>query len=231
MIYAASGAMQIHTATGRWLVPPSLAVWVPPLVPHRIEVITDAELWLIYWSPQATVRWAPLGLVERAFALRVTPLLRELLRAASLVDVNSTRLELTVRLILQELRTASDAPTFLPLPVSDIGRRVADVVLSDPSNQISLEEIASRAATSPRTVSRFFPTETGLTFKAWRQRARIVYSIERLAAGSSVQEVARKTGFGSAAAFAFAFRQVTLMTPTEFQQIAVYGQSNMERDM
>jgi AraC-like DNA-binding protein/quercetin dioxygenase-like cupin family protein len=221
LIYAASGTMQVHTASGRWLVPPSLGVWVPTLVPHCIDVLTDAQLWLVYWSPAATAAWAPVGLTERSFALKVTPLLRELLRMATLVTSTDMRMELTVRLILQELTEASDAPTFLPLPVSAIGRRVADLLLADPCDQRGLEEMASAAATSPRTISRLFPAETGLTFKLWRQRARIVSSIERLAAGMAIHQVAYEMGFASAAAFTVAFRQVTMMTPTDFQRSAL----------
>ncbi len=37
LIFAASGTMQVYTKSGRWLVPPQLAVWAPAGVPHRID--------------------------------------------------------------------------------------------------------------------------------------------------------------------------------------------------
>ena len=52
-----------------------------------------------------------------------------------------------------------------------------------------------------------------MTFKAWRQRARIVLAIGQLATGTSISQVAAEAGFASTAAFCFAFRQVTRMTP------------------
>ena len=73
-----------------------------------------------------------------------------------------------------------------------------------------------RGATSVRTISRLFPAETGLTYKAWRQRARIVLAMDRLCAGGAVSQVAVQAGFASTAAFCFAFRQVTRTTPTLF---------------
>jgi AraC-like DNA-binding protein len=82
--------------------------------------------------------------------------------------------------------------------------------------QLNIGELASHAATSVRTISRLFPSETGLTFKAWRQRARIVLAIDQLSEGSAISQVAAHTGFASTAAFSFAFRQVTRMTPTAF---------------
>ncbi len=216
LLFAASGTMQVYTSAGRWLVPPQLAVWIPARTPHRIDVLSDTESWMIYWQTSASREWAPSDTLHRAFALKVTPLLRELIFAAFDADAAADKIELVVRLILHELTETPDAPTFLPLPASGIGRRVADLALADPRSQLDIGELASRAATSVRTISRLFPVETGLTYKAWRQRARIVRAIDELSRGSPISRVATQTGFASTAAFCFAFRQVTKMTPTTF---------------
>ena len=216
LIFAASGTMQVYTTAGRWLVPPQLAVWVPAGVLHGVDVLSDVEHWMIYWTSSAARDWAPARALDRAFALRVTPLLRELIFAAFADDGSPEKDELVVRLILHELTETPDAPTFLPLPASAVGRRVAELALTDARNRLDISELASRAATSVRTISRLFPVETGLTYKTWRQRARIVLAIDRLSAGSAISQVAAQTGFGSTAAFCFAFRQVTRMTPTSF---------------
>lgn len=216
LTFAASGMVQIHTDEGVWMVPPQLAAWVPPGVRHRLDVLTQAELWIIHWDAEALRAWGREGALGRAFALRVTPLLRVLLDEAVAIDAACEKAELLARLMLHELTAMEDAPTFLPLPTSDVGRRVADLALADLRQTLNLDELASRAATSVRTVTRLFPTETGLTLKAWRQRARIVGAMERLARGDPSSKVAHATGFASTAAFSCAFRQVTAMTPTEF---------------
>lgn len=215
LTFAASGMLQVHTDDGRWLVPPQLAAWVPAGIPHRVEVLTDGELWIVHWQQPTVREWSPL-LLDRPFALRVTPLLRSLLDAAFATDMGSERAELVVRLMLHELTEVADAPTFLPLPASPLGRRVAELALNDYQNRLSVGELASRAATSIRTLSRLFPAETGLTFKAWRQRARVVHAMDRLARGNAIALVSAQTGFASTAAFSSAFRQVTAMTPTAF---------------
>ena len=216
LLFAASGTMQVYTNTGRWLVPPQLAVWLPAGVPHRIDVLSDTELWMIYWRGTAAQAWAPPALRDRSFALRVTPLLRELIFAAFPTGAAPDKTELVVRLILHELTETPDAPTYLPLPISAVGRRVADLAMADPRSELDIGKLASRAATSVRTISRLFPAETGLTYKAWRQRARIVLAIDRLASGVAIARVASQVGFASTAAFCFAFRQVTATTPTAF---------------
>ena len=177
---------------------------------------------MIYWHPAAAQDWAPSASLERPFALRVTPLLRELIFAAFMEDAAPGKTELVVRLILHELTETPDAPTFLPLPVSPIGRRVADLAFADSRGQLDIGVLASRAATSVRTISRLFPVETGLTYKAWRQRARIVLAIDQLSAGRAIAQVAAHAGFASTAAFCFAFRQVTSMTPTRFLDAATH---------
>ena len=91
LTFAASGTVQVHTTEGRWLVPPQLAVWIPAGVSHRVEVLTDAELWMVHWQPSAQTAWAPTTLSHRAFALRVTPLLRSLLDAAFAPDTTDRK--------------------------------------------------------------------------------------------------------------------------------------------
>lgn len=217
LTYAASGMVQVHTEQGIWLVPPQLAAWVPANVPHRLEVMTDAELWMVHWEPEAIRQSGLHASLDRAFALRVTPLLRSLLEEAVVVDAASSKADAVVKLMLYELTAMQDAPTFLPLPTSPAGKRVANLVLADHRQKLDLSELAFQAATSVRTASRVFPAETGLTLKAWRQRARIVRAMERLAGGASPAAVARDAGFASTAAFSSAFRKVTAMTPTAFK--------------
>ena len=216
LIFAASGTMQVYTTSGRWLVPPQLAVWVPAGVLHGVDILSAAEHWMIYWQPSAAREWAPSEALDRAFALRVTPLLRELIFAAFADDCSPEKGELAVRLILHELTETPDAPTFLPLPTSRIGRRISDLALADPCCRLDIGDLATEAATSVRTISRLFPAETGLTYKTWRQRARIVLAIDRLSAGVAVAQVAAQAGFANTASFCFAFRQVTRMTPMGF---------------
>lgn len=218
LTFAASGMVQVHTERGVWLLPPQLIAWIPAGVSHRLDILTDAELWIVLWQKAAIRHWAPTSFPDRAFVSRVAPLLRALLQHAAVMDASSEKAELVVRLILHELTAMEDAPTYLPLPRSKLGKRLAEIAIKDHCNSLDLTELASRAATSVRTASRLFPVETGMTLKAWRQRCRIVWAMEQLSRGEEIGRVATQAGFASTAAFSAAFRQVTAMTPTAFQE-------------
>ncbi|OCX61732.1 AraC family transcriptional regulator [Thioclava sp. SK-1] len=216
LTFVASGLAQLRTEGGVWLLPPQLAAWVPPEMPHRLDIMTDAELLVVLWPPAALRASAPEGFPARDFVSSVSPLLRSLLDALSGTDISSERGRIMLQLILHELRAIEQAPTYLPMPASEIGLRVAEIALADHRNDLPLETLASRAATSVRTASRRFPEETGMTLKAWRQRARILWAVPELGQGKAIAQVARETGFASTAAFSHAFRQVMSQTPSEF---------------
>lgn len=51
LTFAASGIVQIYTDAGVWVVPPLLAAWIPAGVRHRLEILTEAELWMVHCDP------------------------------------------------------------------------------------------------------------------------------------------------------------------------------------
>jgi len=68
------------------------------------------------------------------------------------------------------------------------------------------DEPAAGSGASPRTLARLFRGETGMTLSQWRTRLRLVESIERLARGASVSDVAKDLGDCSTSSFVYMFR-------------------------
>jgi AraC-like DNA-binding protein len=66
---------------------------------------------------------------------------------------------------------------------------------------------------SERTLARRFVQETGLGFGQWRQRMRLLLSLDALQAGDSVTQVALAHGYDSPSAFIAAFRSAFFCTP------------------
>ena len=72
--------------------------------------------------------------------------------------------------------------------------------------------------TSPaRTLARRFQSETGLSFGAWRQQARVLEAMGRLGGGAPVTEVAFDLGYESVSAFSAMFHRATGASPSQFR--------------
>lgn len=71
---------------------------------------------------------------------------------------------------------------------------------------------------SSRTLSRRFVDETGLTFTAWRQRARLMRSLEMLAADVPVNTIALELGYSTASVYISLFSRTFGQTPAVYRQ-------------
>ena len=119
-------------------------------------------------------------------------------------------------LLLDILSETQQISVELPMPVDERLHRVACDLIANNLWDLSLERLAERAAMSERTFSRAFINDTGFSFRAWRQRARICASLDLLANGYPVKQVAWMLGFSGPAAFAAAFRAIVGATPGDF---------------
>src|SRR3954469_10019407 len=173
LVYAARGTMQVTTPKGRWLVPPDRAVWVPALLGHSIDVLADIDMRTLYFDVPWLAHEQRGASLDAEFVVRVSRLLHEAILALFDGRNDPERTGLLVRLALLELHHAEDSTTFIPLPRESRCRRAADIVLADPTASHEIETLAHAVGTSARTLSRLFSSETQLSFKSWRQRARI----------------------------------------------------------
>jgi AraC-like DNA-binding protein len=87
---------------------------------------------------------------------------------------------------------------------------------ADPADKRPLGVWARTAGASPRTLARLFRRETGLGFAAWRQQARLLRALERLAAGDAVTTVALELGYEGPSAFITMFRSRLGATPGRY---------------
>jgi len=213
LIYAATGVVAVTTPAGTWVVPPHRAVWVPAETEHWIRTSTAAALCAAFVD--STIP----GLPPRCCVMAVSPLLRELLlRAASMAleydeDGPDARI---MAVILDELRAPPVLPLYLPRPVDPRLRRVCDAIERDPAQTRTLAGWGRLAGAAPRTLARLFRAQTGMSFGAWRQQARLMAALDRLAAGESVTEVALDLGYQSPSAFTSMFRRALGTSPTRY---------------
>ncbi len=75
------------------------------------------------------------------------------------------------------------------------------------------------AGISARTMSRRFVTELGLTFARWRQQARLLRALERIADGTPVTTIALDLGYDNVSAFIDMFRRALGTTPGRYMAL------------
>lgn len=214
LVYAHRGVITVGTAQGRWVVPPSRAVWMPAGVEHWTSMPGQVQMRMLYFEPES-VRALP----GTCRVVDVTPLLRELILEAVRIPNHyppESRAARLMRLIVDEIRTMDVLPCELPMPRDAKAVEVARRLLAALDCRWSLARWAREVGAAERTLARGFQRDTALSFGRWRQQARLQASLEQLAAGRSVLETALAVGYDSPSAFAAAFRRVFGVTPTGY---------------
>lgn len=217
LLFATQGLMEVTTPAGRWLVPPQRAVWLPAHVPHSILMLTDVEMRTLYIESQWIHPHSQAQNLHHEFVVSVGPLLHGLVLTLFNSDAHPVRVELAAKLVLFELVEATDSTTFIPMPSDTRARRIAELAIKDPKSLRSFEDLAHEAGVSQRTAARLFSAQTHLTFKKWRQRARMMAAITALSRdGARIKQIAAQLGFSSTASFTASFHDIVGVTPGHF---------------
>jgi AraC-like DNA-binding protein len=211
LVYAASGVMVVKTHASTWVIPPQRAVWVPSGIEHETRTIGEVAMRTIYVAPRTAKQ-----LLRECCAINVSPLLRELiLRAAEapLLYDRGGREGRLMLMILDEIKVSRMLPLHLPVPAHPRLAGICKRILRELHAPATLARLAGDEGMSKRTAERLFLRETGMTFSRWRQQARLLTALTRLAAGQSVKDAAFEAGYSTQSAFTSMFKRAFGTTP------------------
>ncbi len=199
LIHAVSGVMRIETEDAAWIVPPALALWMPPQYPHGMVMRGHLEMRTVY------IDAAHCGALPHApILVEVGGLMRELILAALEEPLDydeSGRGGRIAQMILAELARMQERKLDVPMPRDERAAKVARALLKDPDTDLGLDDWAQRSGASRRTLARLFRSQTGFSFAEWRARLRAIDGLARLSNGSSVGSIAASVGYSSPSAF------------------------------
>lgn len=218
LLWAPDGVLRLTSGGNVWIVPPTHAVWIPGRLEHELVTETDAHIRNLHVDPSVLGAVAALGTAACSVRL-MTPLMRDLIIRLCESDCSApfdARLLRLCGVILDELASLADAPLSLPGGRDARLVRLTRALGAQPGDSRSLDELAAIAGASPRTLERLFVRETGLTFRAWRSRLRLLSAIERLNRGESSTQIAHSLGYSSPSAFIAAFRGYFGRTPQHY---------------
>lgn len=212
--YATQGVIQVTTVTGRFVAPPLRAVWIPPGVPHGVKCSKNTEIRSLYIDE----KMMPVA-GDSCRVLVVGALLRELIRAFSEVPIAYDEQGPDGRLagvLLDQLACAPEAELALPWPKDARLRKLCSRLQAHPDDNMTLLYFSRELGVADKTLSRLFQQQTGLSFRLWRQRSRLLSALPMLERGERVTDVALACGYKSMSAFVAAFREQMGTTPGEF---------------
>ncbi|MGY4224581.1 AraC-like DNA-binding protein/mannose-6-phosphate isomerase-like protein (cupin superfamily) [Bradyrhizobium sp. USDA 4503] len=214
LLYAIEGVMVVRCAEGTWVVPPNRAVWLVADLAHEVRMCGAVKIRTVFVDADA----AP-DLPGASCVFAVSPLLRELFVAAMRVPLDyapATSDERLMRVLLDQLREVDVLPLHLPMPRDERLARICAALVAHPDDGSTAEQWARRLKLTSKTIHRLFARETGMTFGEWRQQARLLFALERLARGARVIDVALDAGYASQSAFSAMFRKHFGLPPNAF---------------
>ena len=227
LAYCASGLLQVTVAAAAQadapacetttIVPPSRAVWIPPLARHAVTMLEASQLLTLYVDA---------SVVDQAWrhsrVLVVSPLLRELVLAMDQPHHagQAAQQQALATLVLAEMAHAPTQPLGVPMPDPQRGdrrlRALCEAVMNTPALHATLANWATHSGASERTLARLFRDELGMGFQRWRQQVVLAHALPMLARGTPVSQVAAASGYASDSAFTAMFRSALGQPPTRF---------------
>jgi len=214
LLHAIEGVMIVRSVEGSWVVPPNRALWLAAGLEHDVKMSGEVKIRTVFIDATA-IRHMP----AESCVIEVSPLLRELIVAAVQVPLDygeGGRDDRLMQLLLDEVRVSDVLPLHLPMPEDERIERICKAITAYPADTSTAEQWAERLNVTAKTVHRLFARETGMSFARWREQARLLSALRKLANGERIIDVAFDCGYASQSAFTAMFRRHFGKPPSEF---------------
>lgn len=214
LIYAIKGLMIVESANERWTVPPSRGIWMPCGQVHAIRCVGEVKMRSVFVRTDAAA-----GLPLQSKAISISPLLSELIKASvgfTAPFAEDSREARVMRLILDEICVLPTLPLKLSQPSDKRLQAICAALYERPDDNATVADWSQQLGVDEKTIQRLFRKETGMTFGQWRQQARLMQALERIALGERIIDVAGTLGYDSPSAFASMFKRQFGTTPSQF---------------
>lgn len=215
LLYAPSGCMIFNTTDNQYILPPTMAAWIPANCSHSVIVRNVAMYRSIYFD----ITHFP-ELPNQVAIMNVNELLKQLIERISLwnwdmpIDLQKN----TLALFFEELNNTTKENLSIILPKTSKLKHHIEYWNQGKAIPPFLKQLASEIGLSEKTITRIFSRETGMSYQEWRQQWRLHKSIELLAEGRNVGETAHELEFSSDSAFIEFFKKYMKETPSKYFQ-------------
>lgn len=206
--------MHIETNAGIFVIPPEQALWLPPGMAHQHFCKNKVSYRSLYIDP---VLSEMLG--NKVRPLTVDPLLKSLILEISNWPEDYEETEETQRfllVLLDRLAIAKSNELFMPTIQDKRLFPIIETLNQEPANKLTIEQWALKVGASSRTLNRLFNQNYGMGFSRWKQKLRILKSLELLNSNSRLVDIAFELGYESTSAFITAFKKQLGCSPKKY---------------
>ena len=214
LLYAIEGVMVVHSSQSQWTVPSNRGFWMPCGQVHSLRCVGALKMRSVFVRPDAFP-----NLPSETKAVSISPLLSELIKASVSLKppyAEDSRDARIMHLILDELALLPALPLSLPQPADLRIQQICQALQDDPGDASTVADWSERLGLDQKTIQRLFRKETAMTFGQWRQQARLLLALERIAVGEKIIDVALELGYESPSAFTSMFKKQFGKTPSQF---------------
>lgn len=214
LLWAEQGVLRVTGEEAVWVVPSTHAMWIPSGIFHQVSSETNTQIRNIYIDPSYRIRQDEKSIVMVTISALMQQIILRLTDANhTLTEDRRKRLGLVA---IDELEVLE--PTYLCMHSGQDPRlqRLVSYIVQHPQQTLSLAALSTFVGASVRTMERLFKAETGMTFRQWRSRFRLMNALVQLTEGASSTTVAHELGYKSVSSFIAAFKAQFGCTPQAY---------------
>lgn len=216
--YALSGVAEVDTDSGRYLLPPQQAIWIPAGVRHNTTLRGVSSV-SVFYDPDHSETGG-----DQARVIAVAPVVREMIHYATRwpitrsgdADPLAGPFFGTLSGLINELLD-DPLPFSLPAPEDPVVTAIVGMTLENIASP-DLPAMCRSAGVSERTLRRRIMRDTGMTWAGYLAQARLMRAMTLLAGTNrTVIDIATSVGFASSSGFNRAFRRLTGTNPANYR--------------
>lgn len=211
-IYTRIGTVYVEV-DGKFRHLPALhGVWIPKNMEHTFWSSENAEYIAVNLDQGLINNFGEIS----CKIVEITPLVdyyTSYLMDNQLMNVLTVKGQAYLQLLLELI----EVDFTLPYPTSQEFILLCREIQATPSLLHSPDECAEKLNMSQSTFIRRFKKETGITYQEWRQRMRLLQSIERIKQGDNILNIALDIGYSSASSYIYAFKKNFGVPPTKYK--------------
>ncbi|HEX5381410.1 MAG TPA: helix-turn-helix domain-containing protein [Acinetobacter sp.] len=199
------------------LSPPNYGLWIPAHTAHACiaREIQPTHYICIHLHPELC-KYFP----QTTKAVEISPFLRHLIKEVLRQKpvTTSAEYEHLLHVLLDQLRTAPAYEHYLPQTQHRVLKPILQQLANPQCFTKSLQQILHEFQFTERHLLRLSQQELQLSLAEWRNRAKILYAIDQLHAGSTVKKLAYDLGYQHSSSFIEFFKRYTGQTPAQLRE-------------